>query len=282
MKENKLVISLVFGMIDHATSGGPETDYNWGELMTTLSEVMAAGGEYKLVAGAGPAEQQAVDLTSFTLASGKKIENPSIKDLVGLKSGGTSLQLSYAEKNELMKLFAQRITRKWVAIEKNVKVKIGSEAERDFGIQLLFYFGAESSQAPHKFATKSSDVFLYNGHSSIGYGPLDPKNFTAADFPKSYQILWVDGCVSYNYYHKDYIPLKEGGTKNLDLITNGVEAPAWRSGHAMGQFLITFLNGKGASYKDLLLAARDTEALRVVDGELDNQFTPTKYKISIR
>ena len=57
---------------------------------------------------------------------------------------------------------------------------------------------------------------IYNGHSSIGYGPLDPSRCTAADFPASYQILWVDGCVSCNYYEKDSIPLKDGATKNLD------------------------------------------------------------------
>lgn len=276
VKADKLVISLVYGLIDHENNG-PEKDYNWGELMTTLSETMATGGEWSVVQG-----PDAVDLKSFTLASGKKVDNASIKDLVGLKAGGSRLALSSTEKQELQKLFAQRIDRKWIAIEKKIKVKVGTEAERDFGIQLLVYYGASSNSAPHKYATKNSDVFLYNGHSSIGYGPLDPRNFTAADFPTSYQILWVDGCVSYNYYHKDYIPLKEGGTKNLDLITNGVEAPSWRSGHAMGQFLITLLNGKGASYKDLLTAARDTEALRVVDGETDNQFTPARYAVTIR
>ena len=97
--------------------------------------------------------------------------------------------------------------------------------------------------------------------------------------------MWIDGCVSYNYYEKDYIPLKQGGTKNLDLVTNAVESPSFRSGHAMGQWLTVLLNGKGASYKDLLLAARDTdgpgESLRVVDGEVDNDFTPAKFPMTI-
>ena len=276
VKENKLVISLVYGLIDHDHAGGPSADYNWGELMTTLSEVLATGGDYKVVPG-----PDAVDLARFTLASGKKVDNAAFKDLVALKGGRSSLALSSAEKTELNKLFAERINRKWVAIEKTVKVAIGTEAPRDFGIQYLVYFGAESDSAPHKYATKNSDVFLYNGHSSIGYGPLDPSRFTAADFPASYQILWIDGCVSYNYYHKDYIPLKAGGTKNLDIITNGVEAPSWRSGHAMGQWLIKLLDGRSSSYKDLLVAAQDTEALRVVDGELDNEFTPARFPIVI-
>jgi len=85
----------------------------------------------------------------------------------------------------------------------------------------------------------------------------------------------MDGCVSYNYYHKDYIPLKQGGTKNLDLVTNGLEAPAWRGGTANGKFLVALLDGARSSYRDLLVAARDTEAMRVVDGELDNEFAPS-------
>jgi len=277
VEPGKLVISAVYGFIDHDHARGPAADYNWGELMTMLSQVFAAGGDYQLVAG-----PDQVDLSRFTLTGGRTIENPSIKDLVGLRAGRTTLRLSYAEKQELEKQFAERIVRKWIAIEKKVKVKVGSEPERDFAIRFLVYYGAESSAAPHKYATKHSDVFLYNGHSSIGYGPLDPKNFTAEDFPKSYQLLWVDGCVSYNYYNKDYLPLKEGGTKNLDIITNGVEAPAYRSGHAMGQFLTTFLAGRGASYRELLEAARDTEALRVVEGEIDNTYTPARYPLSIR
>ncbi|MDB4944255.1 MAG: hypothetical protein JWP97_3789 [Labilithrix sp.] len=278
VQKDKLVISLLFGNIDHVAQGGPSSDFNWGELMTTLEEVMDAGGELKQVPVAG---QPAVDLSSFTLKSGKKVEKPSFKDLVGLHSGSDRLGLSYADKKDLEEQLGTRIFKKWIAVERTVSVKAGAAAARDVGIQFLVYFGAESDGAPHHFATKNSDVFLYNGHSYIGFGPLDPKNFSAADFPKTYQLLWIDGCVSYNYYEKDYIPLKQGGTKNLDLITNGIEAPAWRSGHAMGQWLNVLLNGKGASYRDLLLAASDTEALRVVDGELDNEFTPTKFPMTI-
>jgi hypothetical protein len=270
VKQDKLVVSLVFGMIDHDNKNGPSGDFNWGELMTALDLVMEAQGDFKQVTG-----PDAVDLGRFELPSGRVVESPSFADLVRLKTGGSSLGLAAQDASELQKLFAQRVLGKWVAIEKPIRVKVGDEAERDFAIQILFYFGAGSSSTPHKYATKNSDVFIYNGHSSIGYGPLDPRNFSAADFPSSYQIMWMDGCVSYNYYHKDYIPLKEGGTKNLDLITNGLEAPAWRGGTANGKFLVALLDGAPSSYRDLLLAAHDTEAMRVVDGELDNEFEPT-------
>jgi hypothetical protein len=275
VKQDKLVVSLVYGLIDHGPEATPSGDYNWGELMTTLNELMdAQGGTWKVVAG-----PDALDLSSFRLASGRTVATPKIQDLVKLKTGGSALAVTGADRAELEKLFAERIYGKWLVIEKPIKVAVGTEAPRDFAVQLLINWGASSGS--HKYATKNSDVFLYNGHSSIGYGPLDPRNFSAADFPASYQLLWIDGCVSYNYYHKDYIPLKEGGTKNLDLITNGIEAPSWRSGHAMGQFLIKLLDGRGSSYKDLLIAARDTEALRVVDGELDNEFRPERFRISL-
>ena len=249
--------------------------------MATLGEVQDAGGELKQVPLATDAGTEAVDLTNFTLKSGKKIASPSFKDLVALHNGNSALNLSSDDSADLEAQFGDRIFRKWFAVERTVSVKSGDSAAHDVGVQFLVYFGAESDGAPHHYATKNSDVFLYNGHSYIGYGPLDPSNFTAADFPKSYQILWIDGCVSYNYYNHDYVPLKDGGTKNLDLITNGIEAPAWHSGHAMAAWLNALFNGKNATYKDLLLAASDTEALRVVDGELDNVFTPAKFPMTI-
>lgn len=277
VKQDKLVVGLVFGMIDHDDQGGPSGDYNWGELMTALDLVFEAQGDFVQSAD-GP---DRIDLSRFTLPSGRVIDSPSMKDLVKLKTGGSALRLSYDDSRELQKQFAERIAKKWLTIEHPIKVAVGDEAPRDFAIQFQIYFGAGSDSRPHKYATRNTDVFIYNGHSSIGYGPLDPRNFTAADFSPTYQIMWVDGCVSYNYYHKDYIPLKEGGTKNLDLVTNGVEAPAFRGGKANGQFLVALLNGQGSSYRDLLLAARDTEALRVVDGELDNEYRPDRMRVTI-
>ena len=108
-----------------------------------------------------------------------------------------------------------------------VRNKVGGAAAKPFTIQLLTYFGADGDSAQHKRAIKNSDVFVYNGHSYIGYGPLDPSNFSASDFPSTYQVLVVNGCVSFNYYDH-YFQLKPGGTKTLDTITNGLES--WVNG----------------------------------------------------
>ena len=133
---------------------------------------------------------------------------------------------------------------------------LGVAPEGTLAVTYEIISGAYEDGEPYELRKPTYSV------ADLGYGPLDPRNFTAADFPSSYQILWIDGCVSYNYYEKDYIPLKQGGTTNLDLITNGIEAPSWRSGTANAQFLTTLLT-ESASYRDLLLAAEDTEAMRV-------------------
>jgi hypothetical protein len=44
---------------------------------------------------------------------------------------------------------------------------------------------------------------------------------------------------------------------------------------------VKLLDGRASSYRDLLLAAEATEALRVVDGELDNEYRPDRYRITI-
>jgi hypothetical protein len=177
---------------------------------------------------------------------------------------------------------SDRISDTWITFELPVKVKIGRGSTKPFTIKLKTYFGEASSTTPYKQAIKTSDVFLYNGHSMIGYGPLDPKNFAASDFPASYQILFIDSCVSYNYYEADYFPLKSGGTKTLDLVTNAVESPSWRSGYALGQFINLLVSGTQPTWLDLLESAEATgSGLRVVDGELDNTYSPKSRKITV-
>ena len=276
VEPGKLVISLVYGMLDHDHAGGPETDYGYSQYMANLREVFNENPGLR-IAGSEPA----ADFSQIKLASGKVVPL-TLSDIIATGEDSGPRGLSYTEQQEAKKLVGQLVYKKFVTYEVPVNVKIGADAEKPVTIKILGYYGAESDSAPHKFAIKHSDVFLYNGHSSIGYGPLDPSRFRKEDFPASYQILFVDGCVSYNYYEKDYIPLKEGGTKNMDLITNGIEAPAYRSGYALGRFVATLINGRQASYKELLQSAAATDSLRVVDGELDNTYTPARFPITVR
>lgn len=272
--KDKLVIGIVNGYLDHGAHDASDSGYS--EWMDTLRQVSKVRN-FKL-ASIEPVE----DLSTFSV-NGKTVKSASFQDFIAWEVDGTlPAGLAYSDRDALKKAVGAKLVQHWVTLEAPVTVKVGTAAEKPFTIQLLTYFGSESSSGPHKRAIKNSDVFVYNGHSYIGYGPLDPSNFSASDFPSSYQLLFIDGCVSYNYYEKDYIPLKVGGTQNLDLITNGLEAPSWDSGNAVGALLAKMIDGSMSSYATLLKAASSTDSLRVVDGEVDNTFNPTKTSILVK
>ncbi len=277
VKPNTLVIGLVNGLIDH-DHGDPVDDSGYRDWLETIREVSKVRPGMK-VTKIEPAE----DLTTVTV-NGKTHTGLSFDKAIQWELDGTGYPagVTWSDRKAIESAYGKKLYRHWITLSVPVTVKIGAAAPKTSTLEILTYFGAESDSAPHKKAIKNSDVFIYNGHSYIGYGPLDPSRFTASDFPASYQILFIDGCVSYNYYEKDYIPLKPGGTRNLDLITNGLEAPSWRSGWALGQFLGKLVNGKQVSYLELLKSASATDELRVVDGELDNLYSPTKTPITVQ
>jgi hypothetical protein len=288
VQKGKVVVSMVSGlMADWAAGEKHDTIDDDGYPMwhEGLREVLK-GHKWKLVASDPP-----VDLTTLTVG-GTTLKGLTFDQFQQWELGATGWPAGFTtpdKQRALRVAVADKVLKRWLTFEAVVKVKIGTAAAKSVTLQLNTYFGAEGDYTPHKKAIKNSDVFIYNGHSYIGYGPLDPKNFTAGDFPTSYQIMFINGCVSYNYYEKDYLPLKSGGTQNLELITNGLESWVNGSGPAMGRFVSTLLNGKQASYLDLLKAAQFTgygyawgqDALRVVDGELDNKYVPAKKPIVV-
>jgi hypothetical protein len=277
VEPGKLVIGMVNGLIDHDHPNGLVEDYGYREWLTQIREAIAGGPTYQVTA-VDPPE----DLSTFTV-NGVTIEGATFYDIMAWElDWELPAPLGYGDRTALKHAVGDKLIKHWITLEAPVRVTIGDGPEQQVVIKLQTYFGAESSSTPHKHAIRTSDVFIYNGHSYIGYGPLDPSRFSASDFPPSYQIMFIDGCVTYNYYEQDYFPLKERGSLDLDLITNGLEAPSWRSGWALGRFLNTLLNGQQAGYRDLLAAASATDELRVVDGELDNEYSPETTPISVQ
>ena len=291
VKPGYLVVGMVSGLMAdwaagevHATSDDP----GWPMWFGGLKEIFSRRPGFQMTAIA-PSE----DLTKLT-ANGKTYSVPGgfmdimkwVNDGTGYPAGATD----DATQKALQEAAAQKILKHWVTFEVPVTVTIGSAPPKKVTIQLNSYFGAEEDDSPHKQGIKNSDIFVYNGHSYIGYGPLDPSRYTSSDFPSTYQVMSVNGCVSYNYYEHDYFPLKSGGTKNLELITNGLESWVDESGPAMGRLVGTILDGKQESYTDILKAAQFTyygydwgmDALRVVDGELDNKYFPDKTPITVQ
>jgi hypothetical protein len=272
--QNKLVVGLVFGPIDdNITAENATSDTGYREFMDTL----------KILNEVMPTAKITSEGSDSITSSGERLSGITPRDFVNWHQGrGFPAAINTAGKQEtLRKDLGRKLYRNWFTFSQPVKVQIGSAAAKDFTIEIQAYYGAEEDTTPHRRALKTSDIYFYNGHSYVGGGPLSPTNYRQGDFADSYQIFFIDGCVSYNYYHKGYLPLKPGGTKSLDLITNGLEAPAYRSGYAMGQMLKAILSGK-ASYQEILRVGSATDSHRVVDGELDNTFNPTRQAITIK
>lgn len=288
VEPGKLIISLVNGEIDHPEPGKPHSvidDEGYTEMMSEMEEILGARPNLKVV----KTEPQ-TDLTTFTV-NGKTAKASSFMDLVRWEhgSGYPAAFSTFADRKALRKAVGDRILRKWITFEEKVSVKIGSASAKDVTIRVNQYYGSGSDETPHRRAIKTSDVFLYNGHSYIGSGPLDPSRYDESDFPESYQIFFIDACVSFNYYNKDYYALKERGSLDLDTITNGLESFSDGSGGGLGRFVVRLLDGKQAAYKDLLGAAQTEgtdyewgkDALRVVDGEVDNVYKPSQKPIVV-
>jgi hypothetical protein len=287
VEPGKLVIGMVSGMMaDWAAGEHHDTfeDAGYDMWMEGLREVFKARPGFKLA----QVDPQA-DVLSYSVGE-TDVKFASFDDVLAFELDRQNPEgITYSNRDALRKAVADTLVHRWITFEVPVDVTMNGET-KPFTIKLQSYFGAETDATPHKRGIRTSDIFVYNGHSYIGYGPLDPSRFTPDDFPSTYQVLNVNGCVSYNYYEKDYFPLKEGGTKNLDMVTNGLESWVNESGPAMGRFVGAFIDGKMNSYQDILKAAQFTyygydwgmDALRVVDGELDNKWTPSRAPITVR
>jgi hypothetical protein len=273
---NAMTVALVVGRLAHDRVEATKDDgyYEW---LDSLGVIFTKHPEFELKK-IEPAET----VTAVTVA-GKKIEGLSFKNFIQWTVYGTGYPegLDAAGKKELTQKIAAKLDSHWVTFEKKVKVANGDAPPRDFTLRIETFFGADEDPEPHRRAVKRGDVVVYNGHSYIGYGPLDPDNFRATSFPSSYQLFFFDSCVSYNYYEKDFFTLKPGGSKSLDIITNGLEAPEYQSGEAQGNLISKLMDGSMPSYQTLLKEATATDSLRVVDGEIDNTYHPSRVKVRL-
>jgi len=289
VSQGQLVVSIVSGvMADWAAGEKPELSQDIGYHMfyEQMAEITKIYPTLKLTATEG------TDLTTFTVGT-KKVSNVTWADLSNWElnnSGWPSNITSSADRASLKKAVADKLAKHWLRFEQPVSVKISSAAAKDLTIVINTYYGAETDDTPHRRALSTSDVVVYNGHSYIGYGPLDPSRYDASDFPSTYQLFMFNSCVSYNYYEQDFFTMHSGGTKTLDMITNGLESPVYGSGPSVGRLIGALVSGKNPTYKDLLTAASNgapstevgADALRVVDGEVDNKYKPTKTPIVVR
>jgi hypothetical protein len=133
-----------------------------------------------------------------------------------------------------------------------------------------------------------ADVFAYTGHSHFGHGPLEPWEYSSSNFPDRYQVMLFNSCLSYNYYDEDFLRMHPGGTQKLDVVVNGLPAYWMGMGGATAAY-IAGITGGAQSWRQLLTGMRVNlpwqsgyDPMRAVNGELDNQFSPSAGSITVQ
>jgi hypothetical protein len=119
------------------------------------------------------------------------------------------------------------------------------------------------------FAHDHDDVFGWFGHSRVGsgfdaerFGMIVQENPSYYTISNDYQIIYWAGCNSYSYYTLPFFKFK-GGTKNLDIIANGL--PSFFSLNAPNAMITvqTFLNWQNkTTYQSIVdsIEARASQA----------------------
>jgi hypothetical protein len=165
---------------------------------------------------------------------------------------------------------------------------------------VTLFFGqtqiTDQSQAFHYYyadALKNASVMIYDGHSGLG-GNLDLAGLAEAEGIRftpnksRYQIYYFNSCTSYSYYNTMYFakkrtPTDKRGTKNLDIITAGLETMF----SSMGESDLTLLKAidawamdKGVLSYQKLTEQTDSGNLLGINGDEDNPTEPDDEAIA--
>lgn len=132
-----------------------------------------------------------------------------------------------------------------------------------------------------------SDVFAYTGHSHFGHGPLEPWEYSGANFPDRYQVLLFNSCLSFNYYDEDFLAMHPRGKDKLDVVVNGLPAYWQGMGEASAKYVVGVLSGT-QSWRQVLTSMAVNlpwqsgyDPMRAVNGELGNAFNPAQGAITL-
>lgn len=161
-------------------------------------------------------------------------------------------------------------------------------------VRYRFFFGASTFGEGYPFyqfltySMMNSTVMVYAGHSGLGeYLNLDlitkssqsGRPIKVVSNTQQYQIYFFNSCSSYPYYNAQYFKLKQTaqdprGTKNLDIITNGLSTlfssltPSTLSlMQAVEEYAV---NGTKTSYQQIINKANSDNLIGVVGDEDNN------------
>ncbi len=163
-------------------------------------------------------------------------------------------------------------------------------------VRIHMFFGQTGSDEQsrafrlyYKRALEKSAVLIYNGHSGLGshlsIPTIESLEGLDVDLPRGkYQIYFFNSCSSYTYYNRSYFNRKRStddrlGTKNLDILTNGL-ATYFELENETDLALLRAIDswaerGTWTSYQQLAKRI-DSDNLFGVNGDEDNPKAPVR------
>jgi hypothetical protein len=285
--KKRIKVYQIVGVASHA--GDPaaerfENDLGFKEFFKTV-KVLDDKYTTLRVADSSPCKPGAFSYNGKTYGASLK----QLYQWVVSRSGFPS-EISYADRGKFLRALHDHVNLKWIKLEADLQVHAG-HVHKQMTLEINLIFGTASGYSVRGYfrtAFKNGDVVLYDGHSYIGSGPLDPNNYSASDFANRYQIFFFNSCVSYNYYGVDYFDLKSGASQQLDLVNNGIEVYIRDGGKSMGQFIVALFDGKQHSWLTVLEKTQVSiwygvhDPNRAVDGEQDNTYSPSTTPIAVK
>lgn len=132
-------------------------------------------------------------------------------------------------------------------------------------------------------AVSNASVVLYNAHSGLGASVFLQQLKQDVNLPfemntNQYQLFGFNGCSSYGYYNLDFFREKmtaidPHGTKNLDVMTNGIAGNFYDLGRMTLSVVDAVLDwsraGKKTSYQEMIQRMK-TPYMTAINGDEDN------------
>lgn len=201
-----------------------------------------------------------------------------------------------ADRDSLRRQVVERFAERTIVWSAPASVTLGTQT-RNMTLEVRTFWGYEDGSPEYRQkatwryleAFWHGDIFLYQGHSHFGHGPLEPTAYNSGNFPNRYQVMLVNSCVSFNYYDVDFLKMHPGGSKNLDVVVNGLPAYWTNMGEASANYLASLVDGQNKSWIGLLQSMvvkpswqpSGYDPMRAVNGELDNSFNAVKTPLKV-
>lgn len=199
-----------------------------------------------------------------------------------------------AKRTELLRQVVSLFSERWIVWSMPVHVTRNG-VERQMTVELRTWHGWEDGSPEIRQRARwryleafwHGDVFAYTGHSHFGHGPLEPWEYSGANFPDRYQVMLFNSCLSFNYYDEDFLAMHPRGGQKLDVVVNGLPAYWQGMGQASASYIVGVLSGT-QSWRQVLTSMAVNlpwqagyDPMRAVNGELGNAFDPAAGAISI-